>query len=192
MKAWFIPISISLFTSAHQVAAHPLVEAARARLGVTTSYHPAFVALTYPGGDVPKDRGVRTDVVIRALRSAYGFDLQKAVHEDMAAHFSVYPALWGLTKTDRDIDHRRAPNLEAFFTRKGAKIPLGDTSDFQPGDIITWRIDGRPAPIGIISGATSKQGTPLIIHNIGGGTQEDDVLNAFPKVAHFRFVAPSE
>lgn len=165
-----------------------LVEAARARIGKTVIYDPAYVSLPYPGGDVPDDRGVCTDVIIRAFRAAHGYDLQQAVHKDMATNFSAYPDRWGLKKTDRNIDHRRVPNLETFFTRQGAKLDLTDTSDFEAGDLVTWRIGGRLPHIGIVSDKTSKDGTPLILHNMGWGTKEDDVLHAFPKVAHFRVV----
>ncbi|MEM7569630.1 MAG: DUF1287 domain-containing protein, partial [Pseudomonadota bacterium] len=164
-----------------------LIRTARKQIGVTRWYDPAYVGLDYPGGDVPEDRGVCIDVVIRAYRDAFEFDFLHAIHEALRDHFSAYPDRWGLKKPDRNIDHRRVPNLETFLSRQGAQLPITETSDFQAGDIVTWRISGRLPHIGIVSGKTAKDGTPLILHNMGWGTQEENVLHAFPKVAHFRF-----
>lgn len=178
-----------LLTLEGSVAAQDdLISAARGRIGTTLLYDPAYKALDYPGGDVPDDRGVCTDVIIRSLRQAYGFDLQRSVHEDMVAAFASYPAIWGLSKPDKNIDHRRVPNLETYFKRIGAAVPLGEkATDYKPGDIVTWRIGGRLPHIGVISDATSPAGTPLVIHNMGWGTREDDILFAFPRVAQVRF-----
>ena len=52
-----------------------LVDASRTQIGVTLSYDPSYVRLDYPGGDVPLERGVCTDVLIRAYR-AIGVDLR--------------------------------------------------------------------------------------------------------------------
>ena len=118
-----------------------LTAAAREQVGVTVIYDPAYVQLEFPGGDLPRDRGVCTDVVIRALRDGWGIDLQLAVNRDMKAEFSAYPGLWGLTRTDRNIDHRRVPNLQTFFARIGAEVPLEDgPTPFLPGDIVTWTL----------------------------------------------------
>lgn len=164
-----------------------LIQAARARTRIGEIYDPAYVAIAYPGGDVPNDRGVCTDVVIRAYR-ALGIDLQVAVHEDMRAHFARYPKLWGLTRTDRNIDHRRVPNLETFFQRRGAKLAVSqESAAYRPGDLVTWRLPGNLPHIGIVSDRTSPEGTPLILHNIGAGTVEEDILFAFPITAHFRY-----
>lgn len=170
--------------------ANPLAEAAHERLSARVLYNPAYVKLDYPGGDVPKMYGVCTDVVIRSLRAAYDFDLQKAVHEDMAANFSEYPSkrIWGLTRTDRNIDHRRVPNLETYFKRAGSALPKPDKhSDFQPGDIVSFRVSGNLPHIGIISSKKSASGTPLLIHNIGRGPKEEDVLFDYKMIGHFRF-----
>ena len=159
---------------------------ARQQIGITTSYDPAYVQLPYPGGDVPKDRGVCTDVVIRALRGI-GFDLQKAVHEDMAAHFSAYPKNWGLTRPDKNIDHRRVLNLRTFFTRRGWALPVTDNpSDYRPGDLVTCTVAENLPHIVIVSDRKNSEGVPLIIHNMGAGTQEDDYLFAFPITGHYR------
>lgn len=187
---WIYPLTFLLWLSAsgQAAAATALVDAARARIGVTLNYDPAYTALGYPGGDVADDRGVCTDVVIRSLRAAYGFDLQREVHRDIAAHFDAYPMHWGLKKPDRNIDHRRVPNLEVFLRRAGAQIVLGeDAADYKAGDIVTWFIGGRLPHIGIVSAKTSPAGVPLVIHNMGRGTVEEDVLFAFPRVAQFRF-----
>jgi uncharacterized protein YijF (DUF1287 family) len=166
-----------------------LAEAAETQHGVTTLYDPAYVKLDYPMGDVPAARGVCTDVVIRAFRSL-GVDLQVEVHRDMTAHFSEYPSLWGLKRPDRNIDHRRVPNLETLFQRKGGARDLSrEASAFRAGDIVSWRLTGSGLPhIGIVSTRRSRR-TPLIVHNIGAGVQIEPVLFDWPMAAWFRFEA---
>ena len=164
-----------------------LTDAARDQVGVTVIYDPAYAKLAFPGGDVPRDRGVCTDVVIRALRDAWGIDLQLAVNRDMKADFAAYPAFWGLTTTDRNIDHRRVPNLQTLFARIGAEVPLDDGPvPYLPGDIITWKLPGNLDHIGIVSDRRTDQGTPLILHNIGRGAQEEDILFTYPMTGHYR------
>lgn len=139
---------------------------------------------------VPANIGVCTDVIIRSYRAAFGFDFQKAVHEDMKANFSAYPKNWGLRGTDRNIDHRRVPNLETYLTRQGASLGISrKPSDFKPGDIVSWRLAGTAIPhIGIVSDRKSMIGTPMIIHNVGSGPQEEDVLFLYNMNGHFRFI----
>jgi len=163
-----------------------LVAMARQQVGVTVGYDPAYHVLSYPGGDVPKETGVCCDVVIRALREL-SIDLQKEVHEDMAAHFSQYPHEWGLAKPDKNIDHRRVPNLKAFFKRRGCETPVStQASDYHAGDVVTWRVCGSLPHIGIISDRQTEGGVPLVIHNIGRGAQEEDVLFQYPITGHYR------
>ena len=170
-----------------------LVNEARQQIGVTVLYDPAYVQLRYPGGDVPEDRGVCTDVVIRALRRL-GLDLQQAVHEDMAAHFSAYPKIWGLKRPDKNIDHRRVPNLRTYFTRRGWALPVTkNAKDYRPGDLVTCLVGGQLPHIFIVSDATTPTGEPLIIHNIGCGTEEEEGLFAYPITGHYRPVlAPAK
>lgn len=164
----------------------PWVVSARKQVGVTLIYDPAYVRLPYPGGDVPQERGVCTDVVIRALRPQ-GLDLQKAVHEDMRAHFSLYPKKWGLRAPDRNIDHRRVPNLQTWFARQGWSLrPTREASSYRPGDLVTWMLPGNLPHIGIVSDRKSSTGTPLIIHNIGRGTREENILFDYPITGHYR------
>jgi uncharacterized protein YijF (DUF1287 family) len=167
-----------------------LARAAEARDGLPVRYDPAYVRLSYPLGDVPEDTGVCSDEVIRAFR-AVGIDLQRLVHEDMARAFARYPRNWGLTRADRNIDHRRVPNLETFFRRRGAALPVGtDPSAFRPGDVVSWRLpDGRPH-IGLVTARVSAAGTPLILHNIGAGPRIEDMLFAFAIAGHFRYAGP--
>lgn len=165
-----------------------LLDAAHAQVGVTRYYDGSYVRLAYPGGDVPADRGVCTDVVVRALR-ATGLDLQQAVHEDMRRHFSAYPALWGLRSPDRNIDHRRVPNLETFLRRAGHALPASSrAADYRPGDLVSWRLPGGLPHIGIVSDrlAGDGSGRRLVVHNIGDGARVEDVLLAWPPVGHFR------
>jgi uncharacterized protein len=181
-----------VFTSAPaQAGTWPqrLVEAAEAQVGRTLFYDPAYVRISYPGGDVPQDRGVCTDVIIRAYRDGLDFDLQKAVHEDMAAHFSAYPQHWGLARTDSNIDHRRVPNLQTYFNRKGAALAVtSEAADYVAGDLVTMMLPGNLPHIGIVSATMNDDATrPLLVHNIGGGTQRQDVLFTYPATGHYRF-----
>lgn len=167
-----------------------LVAAAKDQIGVTTQYDGAYQGLNYPMGDIDRRRGVCTDVVIRALRDAHDLDLQVAVHEDMAQHFDAYPARWGLTGPDRNIDHRRVPNLRRYFERIGAERPLATTpraTDFRPGDIVTWSFGPGQPHIGIVSTQVDRRSqTPLIIHNAGAGTRLDNILFSYPITGHYR------
>lgn len=172
-------------------AQEALVTAARAQIGVTRRYDPAYTRLKYPGGDVPLDRGVCTDVIIRAYR-AQGIDLQQRVHEDMVRAWEAYPKAWGLKAPDPSIDHRRVPNLATFFTRHGQVISLASGLDaFRPGDVVTWRLPSGVPHTGILSDRRSPAGTPLVIHNIGWGTQEEDRLFAYTLTGHYRYPAPA-
>jgi len=169
-----------------------IVSAARARTLADVTYDPAYTKLAYPMGDVADNIGVCTDVVIRTLRKAAGFDLQKAVHEDMKVNFSKYPKTWGLKRPDKNIDHRRVPNLETYFKRQGASLTVtNDAKNYKPGDIVSWRLGGRLPHIGIVSDRKTAWGTPLIIHNVGAGPVEDDLLFNTPINGHFRFAPES-
>ena len=147
-------------------------------------YDPSCRRLSYPGGDVPSNRGVCSDVVIRSFR-AIGVDLQVELHEDMKRHFRVYPQNWGLARPDSNIDHRRVPNLMAFFSRRGKALP--PNSAFRPGDIVSWRLPGGLHHIGVISSRRTSSGKPLVVHNIGEGTQIEDILDRFEKLGHYRW-----
>lgn len=168
-----------------------LVAAAFERTKLNISYDPTYFQITYPNGDIPEDRGVCTDVIIRSYRQL-GIDLQQLVHEDMEANFSLYPNLWSLKMTDTNIDHRRVPNLEVFFARKGEELPITDNpDDYKPGDIVTWnlRTKGYLPHIGIVSQQTSSNGKiPLIIHNIGRGPQCENILFSYKITGHYRYM----
>lgn len=173
--------------SLDQTCASRLVHAALDRTKQMVRYEPAYVVLKYPGGDVPADTGVCTDEVIRAYR-ALGFDLQKLVHEDMAANFRAYPKQWGLSKTDRNIDHRRVPNLQTFFKRQGASLPVTQNADdYRPGDLITCTVAGKLPHIAMVVPSPTGSGAPWIVHNIGGGPQMEDRLFEFPLTGHYRW-----
>ena len=171
-----------------------LVADARSQIWVTVFYDSAYRKIAYPGGDVPAYKGVCADVVVRALRGQ-GLDLQKLIHEDMQKNFSAYPKKWGLRAPDSNIDHRRVPNIATFLRRSGKAIAITqDKADYQPGDIVTWNLKGlgwnlreRDAShIGIVSDKKSMDGVPLVIHNIGWGTRENDSLFKFRITGHFR------
>ena len=152
------------------------------------SYDPTYYQIAYPNGDVPKDRGVCTDVVIRSYRKL-GIDLQKEVHEDIAANFIKYPKSWGLKTTDTNIDHRRVPNLQVFFTRKGEIKTISDNAaDYKPGDIVTWMLVGNKPHIGIVVDKKNTQGNRyLMVHNVGGGQVVQDCLFAYKITGHYRY-----
>jgi hypothetical protein len=174
------------------------VAAAMERTHHIVRYDPAYVRIPYPGGDVPASTGVCTDEVIRAYR-AVGIDLQKEVHEDMAAHISAYPRKWPRSAsgansvTDPNIDHRRVPNLMVFFARHGQSLPLSaDGSDYRPGDLVTWNLGGAITHIGIVVSEKSPQtGRYLIVHNIGHGPQMEDVLFDWKIIGHYRYLGES-
>lgn len=153
-------------------------------------YDPAYRQIAYPNGDVPENYGVCSDVVIRSYRKI-GIDLQKLVHEDMKANFSKYPSqrIWGLRKTDTNIDHRRVPNLEVFFSRKGKdKAVTKDAKDYVPGDIVTWRLDNGRPHIGVVTSIkSSNQQNFLIMHNIGYGQVAEDVLFRWKIIGHYSY-----
>jgi uncharacterized protein YijF (DUF1287 family) len=165
----------------------PLAAAARTQIGETVHYDGAYVRLDYPGGDVPRERGVCTDVVIRALRDAADIDLQQLVHEDMKAAFASYPVIWGLSRPDRNIDHRRVPNLRRYFERSGYAVPItAKAADYQPGDLVTCTVPPHLPHIMIVSDSKARTGTPLVIHNIGAGAKEENRLFVFPLTGHYR------
>jgi len=171
-----------------------LVAAADERTQHTVRYDPAYVRIPYPGGDVPPDTGVCTDEVIRSYR-AVGVDLQKEVHEDMEKNFSAYPRKWRwlTTRTDTNIDHRRVPNLMAFFSRKGETLAISQRAeDYAPGDIVTWDLGGGVPHIGIVvSEKSAEGGRHLIVHNIGQGPKREDVLFRWKITGHYRYLGPS-
>lgn len=187
MPPFRVSALIALLAFAPALSAEPLAEAARGQVGMTTTYDPAYRKLAYPGGDVPQSTGVCCDVVVRALRTAYGFDLQQKIHEDMRAGFAAYPQKWKLKKPDTNIDHRRVPNLQTFFRRKGwALTPGKAVADFRAGDIVTWDLGNGLTHIGVVSDRQAKSGTPFVIHNIGHGAQEENVLFAWTITGQFR------
>ncbi len=172
-----------------ETASQKVVVAARWQVGKTVTYDPAYVSLKYPGGDLPIEKGVCTDVVIRAMRKGLGLDLQQLVHEDMLKHFSKYPQSWGLKRADKNIDHRRVPNLRAYFKRQGWALPVSKkAADYLPGDLVTCTVAGRLPHIMIVSDKLDADGLPKVIHNIGAGAREEASLFEFPLTGHYRVV----
>ncbi|EGK02641.1 DUF1287 domain-containing protein [Dysgonomonas gadei] len=151
-------------------------------------YDPRYYSIPYPNGDVPSDKGVCTDVIVRAYRKL-GIDLQQKIHVDMKANFSKYPKKWGLKGTDKNIDHRRVPNQAMYFSRFGTVLKVSDKgSDYSPGDIVTWDLGGGITHIGIVTDRMSSDGKrPLIVHNIGRGQVLEDCLFSFKITGHYRY-----
>jgi len=164
-----------------------LVEAARDQIGKTLSYDPRYQVLDYPDGDIPIGRGVCSDVIIRAMRASLHLDLQKLLHEDMQTNFSEYPRRWGLNQPDRNIDHRRVPNLRTYFERRGWSLEVTNKAgDYRPGDIVTCVVPLHRPHIMIVSDRNNRDGVPFVIHNIGAGVQEEDRLFEFEITGHYR------
>ena len=180
--------------SAREDFLHKFVQAAVERTHHVVRYESAYVSIPYPNGDVPADTGVCSDEVIRSYR-AVGIDLQKEVHEDMAAHLSAYPGKWNHAKgaassaTDSNIDHRRVPNLMVFFSRHGQSLPLSNSAaDYRPGELVTWNLGGGITHIEMVVNEKSPQtGRNLIVHNIGQGPQMEDVLFNWKIIGHYRY-----
>lgn len=184
-----LSLAFLLLLPLHAQTGEKIITAARKQIGVTVTYDPAYTSLKYPNGDVPSDRGVCTDVLIRALREGLGKDLQKLVHEDMSANFSVYPKNWGLKQPDKNIDHRRVPNLQTWLKRQGGQLPLPASKDpaaFLPGDIVTCKVPPNLPHVMIVSDKKTAEGIPQVIHNIGSGTVEENRLFDFPLTGHYR------
>jgi len=167
------------------------VSAAHERTKKSIKYDGRYISIPYPGGDVPENLGVCTDVVVRSYRRL-GADLQVLVHEDMRSHFSSYPSkrIWGLNKPDKNIDHRRVPNLQTFFKRNGRELAVSDSAnDYKPGDIVTWMLPGNLPHIGIVTDSIhSESGNPMIVHNIGRGPELEDMLFKFKITGHYKYV----
>ena len=164
-----------------------LINAARNQIGKTVIYDPSYQNLDFPNGDVPVDRGVCTDVIIRAMRAAFNLDLQELVHADMKQNFSKYPQNWGLQSPDANIDHRRVPNLQTFFKRRGWSLEVSDRPlDYAPGDIVTCIVPMNLPHIMIVSDKRDGGGIPYVIHNIGAGTKEENRLFEFELTGHYR------
>jgi len=160
------------------------------RTNHSVTYDGSYLSIPYPNGDVPKDIGVCTDVIIRAYRNL-GTDLQKLVHEDMKSNFSLYPSkrIWGLKSTDKNIDHRRVPNLQIFFKRHGVNLYVSNNkADYSAGDIVTWMLPGNLPHIGIVIDQVNPiSGNPMIVHNIGRGPKIDDMIFDYKITGHYRF-----
>lgn len=165
-----------------------LAQEARKLTNDQVTYDPQYFKIAYPNGDVPADKGVCTDVIIRAYRKM-GIDLQQLVHEDMKAHFGLYPKNWGLKSTDKNIDHRRVPNLMFFFERKGQKLSITSIAeDYKPGDIVCWNLGGGITHIGIVSNQLSEDKKRYkIIHNVGAGQVLEDFIFNYKIIGHYRF-----
>lgn len=190
MRKIFI-IIISLVTQQVNSQNSFYMELADSALALTFQnvvYDPAYYVIDYPNGDIPEDKGVCTDVIIRTYRK-FGIDLQKEVHEDMVAHFDKYPQKWGLLKPDKNIDHRRVPNLMVFFSRFGEEKPISNRAeDYMPGDIIAWDLGGGITHIGIVTSRRSADAKRyLIVHNIGNGQELSDCLFEFKIIGHYRY-----
>jgi uncharacterized protein len=167
-----------------------IAKTAEAMAGADIQYDPAYVGLSYPFGDVAQNRGVCADVVIRAFR-AVDIDFQKRVHEDMKANFSQYPTRWGLSRPDKNIDHRRVLNLEVYLRRAGAEISGGrNLAAYQPGDIVGWTLPGGLPHMGIVSTKKASDGEPLMVHHIGGRPRLDKVLFEWEMTGHYRYFVP--
>ena len=181
-------LSLSILCSAQNDFYSSLVEAAKKLTEQEVTYDPGYYSIPYPDGDIPSNKGVCTDVIIRGYRMV-GIDLQKEVHEDMVANFQKYPANWGLTGPDTNIDHRRVPNLMTFFSRYGTIFPITDNpADYNPGDIVCWDLGGGITHIGFVVDVKSPgEERYQVVHNIGAGQVLEDCLFKFTIIGHYRY-----
>ncbi|WP_436515996.1 DUF1287 domain-containing protein [Ekhidna sp. To15] len=192
MKSAPVFIALLLFISLHclgqEANKEKLVASAKELTKDEVVYDASYFSIDYPNGDVPEGKGVCTDVVIRAYRKL-GIDLQKEVHEDMRKNFDSYPKIWGLSSTDKNIDHRRVPNLMKFFERFGkVKVISRNPNDYHSGDIVCWNLGGAITHIGIIIDQKSNDGKRnLVVHNIGSGQVIEDILFDFKIIGHYSF-----
>ncbi len=189
MKRYLYFISLFIFSNVFAQATNDKLSTAALELTKQdVLYDPTYFSIPYPNGGVPSDKGVCTDVVVRACRKL-GIDLQKEVHEDMKANFNMYPKIWGLKGTDTNIDHRRVPNLMTYFKRKGAEKPITNiANDYLPGDIVCWNLYGAVTHIGIVVNKKSTDGKRYkIVHNIGGGQVLEDCLFSYKIIGHYRY-----
>lgn len=174
-----------------EITVAKLIAAAVERTRHKVTYDGSYHRIAYPMGDVPATIGVCTDVVIRTYRAGLGIDLQQRVHEDMKRAFGAYPKIWGLSRPDPNIDHRRVPNLETFLKRHGETLPITDNpGDYQPGDLVSWRLTGTGLPhIGVVTDRRAPiTGNPIIAHNIGRGPEIGDMLFKYRISGHFRYL----
>ncbi len=179
-------------SAAQASRADALVAAARTQIGVTVDYDPRYERMAFPNGDVPMERGVCTDVIVRAYRKL-GIDLQALVNQDMKRAWPAYPKQYGLKRPDPNIDHRRVPNLQTFLRRQGSALPPStEPASYQAGDVVTWRLPGNLTHIGLVSDQRSPRGVPLIIHNIGRGARLEDMLFAYEVTGHYRWPGPRQ
>lgn len=187
LNLFYFAITISVFALQDRFFLK-LSDAAIVLSEQNVQYDPAYFVIAYPNGDVPKGKGVCTDVIIRAYRNI-GVDLQVEVHEDMLQNFRLYPQNWGLKRTDRNIDHRRVPNLMKFFDRQGAGLRISSVpEDYLPGDVVTWDLGKGIGHIGIvIDRKSSDNSRNLIVHNIGNGQEISDCLFTYKITGHYRY-----
>lgn len=183
-----ISIIAGISVQAQEVFQVKLAQEAKKLTQENVIYDPQYFKIAYPNGDVPAGKGVCTDVIIRAYRKM-GIDLQKLVHEDMKANFGLYPKNWGLKSTDKNIDHRRVPNLMVFFERKGQKLKISnEAKQYKPGDIVCWNLGGGITHIGLVSDQLNSAKTQFkIIHNVGAGQVLEDFLFNYKIIGHYRF-----
>ncbi|CCN36470.1 conserved hypothetical protein [Vibrio nigripulchritudo SO65] len=189
-KVGLLVCCAALNSEAYSASPNELVDAAMERTEHFVIYDGSYVSIPYPNGDVAPNKGVCTDVIIRSYRTL-DIDLQKRVHEDIKAHFEQYPSkrIWGLSRPDKNIDHRRVPNLQAYFKRHGESLRVSQKgTNYKPGDIVTWMLPGNLPHIGIVVDQRSEDGErPLIVHNIGFGPKMDDMLFDYQITGHYRY-----
>lgn len=157
-----------------------IIEAAREQINVTNEYDPSYYALDYPGGDIDISKGVCIDVIIRGLRSAYNYDLQKEVIMYMQSNPNQFNEM-----PDKNISHRRVKNVRVFMQGDDHFNRIDQSSEKQPGDILVWDLGNGLLHIGFVSE------NDKIIHNISSGVKEEYASSYWTLLDHFRF-NPSE
>lgn len=127
-----------------------LADSARALEDHNVKYDPSYRQIPYPNGDVPQNIGVCTDIIIRAFRKAFGWDLQKSICQYRKAR---------KLPTNTNIDHRRVKNLMPYFDQV-KELKNNTSAPYKKGNIIIWNLGNGQLHIGICVDDN------VIIHNI--------------------------
>ncbi len=192
LRAWTDPVSSSSINESQ--FAGLILEGARREAAKATPYIMEYQTIKYPGGDVPGDTGVCTDLIIRAFRNA-GVDLQKLLHEDRREHPEAYPIqIWDYKQPDPNIDHRRCQNLVVWFNRHAKSLATAmDSSslgEWKAGDVVFYIQPkaSHPWHVAIVSDKHDRDGVPFVIDSYPPRTSESHRLDEWaPIQRHFRY-----
>ncbi|MBG9585821.1 DUF1287 domain-containing protein [Cytobacillus firmus] len=184
-----VPSDYSQADSNQNGIADPLdmVQTARKEVEQRTPYKSAY----YAGGYPPDGEGVCTDVIWRGFQGA-DVTIKDLIDQDIAENTDLYSRVQG--KPDPNIDFRRVPNQNIFFSRFAKSLTTelipGDVKNlqqWQPGDIVVF-LSPKFDHVAFISDKRTKDGIPYVIHNSTPFAAEVK-LSSFktPITAHYRW-----